>query len=44
MRVVFRFALALAALVCALPMHAEEFRGLYVDAFHPGIKTHEQVT
>ncbi len=21
-----------------------EFRGLYVDAFHPGIKTHEQVT
>jgi uncharacterized lipoprotein YddW (UPF0748 family) len=24
--------------------HADEFRGLYVDAFHPGFKSHEEVT
>lgn len=33
-------------LLMALPMAqaTEEFRGLYVDAFHPGMKTHEEVT
>lgn len=44
MRAGFRLALALVALIWALPAHAGEFRGLYVDAFHPGFKTSEQVT
>lgn len=35
-------ALCLAATMCSA--QSVEFRGLYVDAFHPGIKTHEQVT
>ena len=26
------------------PLEASEFRGLYVDAFHPGFKTHQEVT
>jgi uncharacterized lipoprotein YddW (UPF0748 family) len=26
------------------PLEASEFRGLYVDAFHPGFKSHEEVT
>ncbi len=43
----FRFLLALAviaALAGLLPARAAEFRGLYVDAFHPGFKTHQEVT
>gem|GEM_PF-2763907 len=45
MRSVFRLAVAaLLLMLCSICAHAEEFRGLYVDAFHPGIKTHEQVT
>lgn len=30
--------------VCSAEAAAAEFRGLYVDAFHPGFKDHEQVT
>ena len=43
MRFAFRFALVLAVLGGMLPARAGEFRGLYVDAFHPGFKTHQQV-
>jgi len=41
-----RLALPLLVLsAAALPAAGmTEFRGLYVDAFHPGIKNHEQVT
>lgn len=44
MRFALRFILGLAVLAGATPLHAGEFRGLYVDAFHPGFKTPEQVT
>ena len=46
MRLQFRFALASAVLVLVglNPALASEFRGLYVDAFHPGFKSHEEVT
>jgi len=31
--------------ICVPPLvHAAEFRGLYVDAFHPGVKSHQEVT
>lgn len=39
--------LSLAAAVCvagACAAETVEFRGLFVDAFHPGIKSHEEVT
>ena len=39
----FRFVLVLAAIAGMLPAQAGEFRGLYVDAFHPGFKTNQQV-
>ena len=46
MRLQLRFALASAVLVLVglNPARASEFRGLYVDAFHPGFKSHEEVT
>ncbi len=46
MRTAVRFTLAtiLTALLSIPALSAAEFRGLYVDAFHPGFKTHEQVT
>jgi len=46
MRLAVRTAWCLAIL-CSPAVFASgmtEFRGLYVDAFHPGIKNHEQVT
>ncbi len=41
-----RLALPLLILLGMIPpaLGMTEFRGLYVDAFHPGIKTHEEVT
>jgi len=41
-----RLALPLLLLTAVVTPSAgmTEFRGLYVDAFHPGIKTHEEVT
>ena len=44
MKCTLRLVLALAALIGALSASAGEFRGLYVDAFHPGFKTCQQVT
>lgn len=41
-RIVTGLVLCLAAAACAA--QSVEFRGLYVDAFHPGIKNHEEVT
>ena len=46
MRAVVRFVLCLTtAVVLAFPGQGmSEFRGLYVDAFHPGFKNHNEVT
>ncbi len=45
MKHVFRLITASAfLLLLGTISYANEFRGLYVDAFHPGFKTHEQVT
>lgn len=46
MKSTFRLALSLFVLLSAIlpAVGMTEFRGLYVDAFHPGIKNHEQVT
>jgi len=43
MRAVVRFVLCLTtAVVLAFPGQGmSEFRGLYVDAFHPGFKNHK---
>ena len=46
MKLAVRLALPLLLLTAVVTPSAgmTEFRGLYVDAFHPGIKTHEEVT
>lgn len=46
MKLAVRLALPLLLLLAVVVPSAgmTEFRGLFVDAFHPGIKTHEQVT
>lgn len=46
MKLVCRLAVpAVLGVLASIPTaRASEFRGLYVDAFHPGFKTHEQVT
>ena len=41
-RIVTGLVLCLAAVACAA--QSVEFRGLYVDAFHPGLRNHEEVT
>jgi len=38
------FSLLILLLCTSPPLYASEFRGLYVDAFHPGFKSHEEVT
>jgi len=38
------FLVVCVVAISALANSASEFRGLYVDAFHPGFKTHEEVT
>lgn len=42
----FRTALlaALGLFISLADAQSAEFRGLYVDAFHPGFKSHDQVT
>jgi uncharacterized lipoprotein YddW (UPF0748 family) len=45
MKQVFRLITALSFLLLLGSLsHADEFRGLYVDAFHPGFKNHAEVT
>lgn len=46
MKIVLTMAvLTLLGITAALAQEGSaEFRGLYVDAFHPGFKTHEEVT
>jgi uncharacterized lipoprotein YddW (UPF0748 family) len=38
------FLVVCVVAISALANSASEFRGLYVDAFHPGFKSHEEVT
>ena len=46
MRTIFRLSVAALLLILSgiSAAHADEFRGLYVDAFHPGFKTRQEVT
>lgn len=46
MKQIYRWLAVVCLLIpLAIPaISAEEFRGMYVDAFHPGFKTHEETT